>query len=121
MPTEVHPDLLHIINNHKQLFPFSWALNTLSTQVRPLQLKSHHIPYHFILQKKYIINCKKCLRMHGIIQPSNMYSPWCAPAVYVPKGNREIHICVDFVQLNHVTKRTPTQYPGLKARSKIGW
>ena len=39
----------------------------------------------------------------GIIRPSN--SPWCAPAVYVPKANDEVRICVDFVQLNKVTKK----------------
>ena len=38
-----------------------------------------------------------------IIRPSS--SPWCAPAVYVPKPIGEVCICVDFVQLNCCTKK----------------
>ena len=45
----------------------------------------------------------------GIIRPSN--SPWCAPAVYTPKNNSEIHICVDFVQLNKVSKKDAYPVP----------
>ena len=45
----------------------------------------------------------------GIIQLSN--SPWCAPAVYVPKANGEVCICVDFVQLNKVTKKDSYPVP----------
>lgn len=47
----------------------------------------------------------------GIIQPSN--SPWCAPAVYVPKTNGEVRICVDFVQLNKIMKKD--SYPAPRA------
>ena len=43
------------------------------------------------------------MAQEGIIRRSN--SPWSAPAVYVPKSNGEIRICVDFVQLNKVTKK----------------
>ena len=46
---------------------------------------------------------------NGIIQPSN--SPWCAPAVYVPNENGEIRICVDYVQLNRVTKKNSYPVP----------
>jgi len=38
-------------------------------------------------------------------------SPWCAPAVYIPKSNGEIRICIDFVQLNIVTKKNPYPVP----------
>ena len=44
--------------------------------------------------------------LEGVIQPGS--SPWCAPAVYVP---REIRICVDFVQLNRVTKKDSYPVP----------
>ena len=49
------------------------------------------------------------MAQEGIIRPSN--SPWCAPAVYVPKSNGEIRICVDFVQLNKVTKKDSYPVP----------
>ena len=45
----------------------------------------------------------------GIIQPSNR--PWCAPAVHVPKANEKIRICVDFVQLNNITKKDSYPIP----------
>lgn len=45
----------------------------------------------------------------GIIRPSS--SPWCAPAVYVPKTNGELRICVDYVQLNRVTKKDSYPVP----------
>ena len=45
------------------------------------------------------------MAMEGIIRPST--SPWCAPAMYVPKSTGEVRICVDFVKLNRVTKKTP--------------
>lgn len=51
-----------------------------------------------------------------LIQPSN--SPWCAPAVYVPKPNGEIRICVDFVQLNKTTKKD--SYPVRWTTAKTG-
>jgi len=43
------------------------------------------------------------------MRPSN--SPWCAPAVYMPKGNGEIRICVDFVQLIQRTKKDSYPVP----------
>ena len=45
----------------------------------------------------------------GIILPS--ISPWCAPAVYVPKSSGDIRICVDFVQLNKITKKDSYPVP----------
>ena len=52
----------------------------------------------------------------GIIRPST--SPWCAPAVYVPKSSGEIRICVDFVQRNKVTKKTHTLYHDQKDHNR---
>jgi len=43
------------------------------------------------------------MAQEGIICPST--SPWCAPEVYVPKSSGEIRICVNYVQLNCVTKK----------------
>ena len=52
----------------------------------------------------------------GIIRPST--SPWCAPEVYVPKSSGEIRICVDFVQLNKVTKKIHTLYHDQKDHNR---
>ena len=48
----------------------------------------------------------------GIIRCSN--SLWCTPAVYVPKNIGEICICVDFIQLNKVTKKDAYPVPRAK-------
>ena len=49
------------------------------------------------------------MAQEGIIRPSN--NPWCAPAVYVLKSNGEIRICVDFMQLNRLTKKDSYPVP----------
>ena len=38
-------------------------------------------------------------------------SAWHFPAVYVPKDNGEINICVDYVQLNKVTRKESYPVP----------
>ena len=49
----------------------------------------------------------------GIIRPSS--SPWSAPAILVPKknqdGKRKLKFCVDFRDLNAVTKLDPYPLP----------
>ena len=49
------------------------------------------------------------MAQEGIIRPSS--SPWCAPAIYIPKSNGVLHICIDFVQLNRVTKKDSYPVP----------
>jgi len=58
------------------------------------------IPFHLVNQVQLQL---KDIVQEGIIRPSS--SQWCAPAVYVPKPNGEIRICVDFVQLDCVMKK----------------
>ena len=41
-------------------------------------------------------------------------SPWYASAVYIPKSSGEIRICVDFIQLNKVTKKDSYPVPCLE-------
>ena len=50
---------------------------------------------------------------NGIIRPSN--SSWCASAVYVPKSNGELRICVDFVQLNRISKKNSYPVPRIES------
>jgi len=61
------------------------------------KVPSRQIPFHYAervhAQLEYMAK-------EGIIHPST--SPWCAPAVYVPKSSGEVRICVDFVR---VTKK----------------
>ena len=46
----------------------------------------------------------------GIISPSE--SPWSAPVIIVKKKNGKFRLCVDYRQLNSITKRD--QYPLLR-------
>ena len=48
----------------------------------PVKVPPHPIPFHYTEQ---VIKQLKDMAEEGIIRPSN--SPWCAPAVYVPKSN----------------------------------
>ena len=112
MPKDVHPDLIHIINDHKQLFSTQLGKTTTIEHVidtgeaAPIKVSPRPIPFHFTERVHAQL---QEMAKDGIIQPSN--SPWCAPAVYVPKENGEIRICVDFVQLNRITKKNSYPVP----------
>jgi len=45
----------------------------------------------------------------GIITESS--SPWMAPAVFIPKKSGELHICIDYRQLNKQTVRDSYPLP----------
>ena len=106
MPTEVHPDLHNVIENHKLLFSQHLGKTTITTHIidtgdaAPVKVPPRPIPFHYA---ERVHNQLQEMARDGIIHPSN--SPWCAPAVYIPKSNGELRFCVDFVQLNHVTKK----------------
>ena len=72
----------------------------------PIKVPPRPIPFHY--QDKVHRHLQEMAK-EGIIRPSS--SPWSAPAVYVPKDNGEIRICVDFVQLNKVTKKDSYPVP----------
>ena len=69
--------------------------------------KSHHALSLFIMLIMFRSNSQ--MAHEGIIRPSS--SPWCAPAVYVPKPNGEILNCVDFVKLNRCIKKDSYPVP----------
>ena len=45
----------------------------------------------------------------GVITESS--SPWMAPAVFVPKKSGELHICIDYCQLNKQTVKDAYPLP----------
>ena len=114
LPTNVHHALTQIVDEYSM--PFSQHLGcTNITQhlidmgdYPPVEVPPRPIPFHFV---DWIQQQLADMAQEGIIRPSSI--PWCAPAVYVPKPNGEICICVDFVQLNHQTKKD--SYPVPKA------
>jgi hypothetical protein len=45
----------------------------------------------------------KNMQCHGVIKESE--SPWSFPIILVRKKNRDLHFCVDYRKLNHVTRK----------------
>ena len=60
-------------------------------------------PYRIPEARKVVVEkeVEEMLR-EGIIEPSN--SPWCSPVVLVPKPNGTLRFCIDFRQLNKVSR-----------------
>ena len=104
MLTKFHPILGQVLKDYKSLFQTQLGKtgiteHTINTgDAAPIKVPPHLIPFHF--QEKVYQQLQDMARK-GIIRPSS--TPWCAPAVYVPKTNGEFRICVDYIQLNRVT------------------
>ena len=112
MPTEYHPALKPVLKEYEVLFKQELGQTNVAEHVidtgdaLPTRVPPRPIPFHFA---ERVQNQLQEMAQEGIIRPSN--SPWCAPAVYVPKRNGEIRICVDFVQLNKATKKDSYPVP----------
>ena len=105
MSKEFHPSLQPVLMEHKDLFKSELGQTDVAKHVidtgdaRPIKVPPHPVPFHYTDR---IHKQLQEMADAGIIRPSD--SPWCAPAVYVPKDNGEIRICADYVQLNNVTR-----------------
>ena len=76
-------------------------------EAAPIKVSPHQIPFHYADR---VHSQFQDMAKEGIIWPST--SPWCAPAIYVPKSSTgEVRICVDFVKLNQVTKKDSYPVP----------
>ena len=75
-------------------------------EATPIKVPPRQIPFHYT---EWVHAQLEDMAKEGIIRPST--SPWCAPAVYVPKSSGEVRICVDFVKLNQVTKKDSYPVP----------
>ena len=112
LPDDVHPDLKQVIDDYKLLFTQQLGKTTVAEHfidtgnATPVKVPPRPIPFHYA---ERVSQQLEDMAKEGIIRPSN--SPWCAPAVYVPKSNGEIRICVDFVQLNRLTKKDSYPVP----------
>ena len=112
MPDNYHQALGSVLKDHEALFRCQLGKTNVASHVIdlgdacPLKLLSRPIPFHYT---EKVHNQLQEITTEGIIRPSN--SPWCAPAVCVPKNNGEVRICVDFVQLNKVTKKDSYPVP----------
>ena len=112
LPETTHPAIAQVIEEYKVLFSQQIGQTNITHHIidtgdaSPVKVPPRPIPFHYVdrVQKQLTDMVQE-----GIIRPSS--SPWCAPAVYVPKPNGEICICVDFVQLNRCTKKDSYPVP----------
>ena len=112
MPTDYDPSLELLLKERSAIFCKTLGRTSAVQHIidtgnsQPVKVPPRPIPFHFADQ---VHKQLQEMAEEGIIRPSN--SPWCAPAVYVPKANGEIRICVDFVQLNNITKKDSYPVP----------
>jgi len=112
MPVDVHSELRDVIADHKQLFSEQLGKTEVVSHIidtgeaTPVKVPPRPIPFHYVEKAHSQL---QDMAREGIIRPSS--SPWCAPADYVPKSNGEVRICIDFVQLNRVTKKDSYPVP----------
>ena len=99
MPTDVHSALQQLIENHRELFSEQLGKTSVTSHVidtddaSTAKLPPHLIPFHYAETVHRQLNK---MASNGIIRPNS--SPWCAPAVYVPKSNGELPSTVSLIQ-----------------------
>ena len=112
MSQKYHKALESVLNDYAALFRCQLGRTNVTQYIidtgdaTPVKLPPCPIPFHYSEQVQSQL---KDMAEEGIIRPSN--SPWCTPAVYIPKSSGEIRICVDFVQLNKTTKKDSYPVP----------
>ena len=109
LPKCSDPNLLSLVETHKQLFNTSPGRTTVAkhfipTMGNPVKIPPRRVPANYHAEVQQQINS---MLQQGIIEPSS--SPWMAPAVFVRKKNGEVRICVDYRELNKRT--TKDAYP----------
>ena len=112
LPEITHPAVAQVVEEYKSLFSqqIGWTNIThhfIDTGDAPtVKVPPCPISFHYVDQVQ-----KQLTDMvdEGIIRPSS--SPRCTPAVYVPKPNGDIRICIDLVQLNCHTKKDSYPVP----------
>jgi len=98
-----------VINQYKHLFcnipgKTTWAYHHIPTKGQPIRVPPRRVPAHYHGEVERQINE---MLEQGIITQSS--SPWMAPAVFVPKKSGDLHICIDYRELNKQT--TKDAYP----------
>ena len=115
MPKDIHPELRPVVQEFEELFSKQLGQTNVTKHIidtveaTPIKVPPRQVPFH---DADKVHAQLQDMVVEGIIHPST--SPWCTPAVYVPKTTGEVRICVDFVKLNQVTKKD--SYPSPMTR-----
>ena len=111
-PKAYHPALGTVLKKHERLYQMQLGKTNVAEHVintgdaPPVKVAPRPIPFQY---QDCVQDQVQEMATAGIIRPSN--SPWCAPAVYAPKSNGEIRVCVDYVQLDNSTKKDSYPVP----------
>ena len=111
LPKCSDPNLLALLETHKQLFNTSPGRTTITehfipTTGNPIKIPPRRVPVNYHVEVQQQLNT---MLQQGIIEPSS--SPWMAPAVFVRKKNGEIRLCVDCRELNKCTVKDAYPLP----------
>ena len=91
-----------VVDKFKDLFCTtpgpSVSSHHIPTKGSPIRVPPRRVPAHYHNEVERQINQ---ILTQGIISESS--SPWMAPAVFIPKKSGELHICIDYRQLNKQT------------------
>ena len=103
------PNLAQVVSEFPELFttkPGKTAVeyHYIPTTGSPIKVPPRRIPAHY---RDEVERQLQDMLKQGIIRESS--SPWMAPAVFVPKKSGEIHVCIDYRELNK--KTTKDAYP----------
>ena len=112
LPTELPSQFADLMEEYSDLF------SSVTSKARmpefeietenhgPIRVPSRRIPLHYMDEVKRQLHE---MQDQGIISPSR--SAWRSPALYVPKKDGQIRICVDYRQLNAITAKDAYPLP----------
>ena len=115
MPTDYHPSLESTIKQHSSIFHKKLGQTIVTQHIiidtgnsQPIKVCVYYCIY-------FHRSCTYSITRNVWLSPSS--NPWCALAVYVPKDNREVKICVNFV-LNKIIKTDSYPVPRVDGSQK---
>ena len=101
--------LCHVVEEYKDLFctrpgVTEATCHFIPTTGNPVKVPPRRVPAHY---REEVNRQIQTMLEQGIIEESS--SPWMAPAVLVPKKSGDLHLCIDYRELNK--KTTKDAYP----------
>ena len=115
MPTDYHPALRQVLQDNAMIFRKDLGRITVTEHVletaeaSPVKVPTRLISFHYL---ECVHNQLQEIAQEGIIRCSN--SPWCAPAVYVPKSNGEFKYALTLCNSTKLLKKILIQYLELR-------